>query len=42
LIVNDWLAVHLTARDHMFRSDLLGRSKITQNLEFTLGLTAFF
>jgi outer membrane beta-barrel protein len=42
LIVNDWLAVHLDARDHMFRSDLLGSSKVTQNLEFTVGLTAFF
>jgi outer membrane beta-barrel protein len=42
LLVNDWLAVHLDARDHVFRSDLLGRNKLTQNLEFTLGLTAFF
>jgi outer membrane beta-barrel protein len=42
LIVNDWLAVHLDARNLMFRSDLLGRDKITQNLEFTMSLTAFF
>jgi outer membrane beta-barrel protein len=42
LIVNDWLALHLTARDHMFRSDLLGKDKLTQNLEFTLGATTFF
>jgi outer membrane beta-barrel protein len=42
LIVNDWLAVHLDARDHMFKTDLLGRTKVTQNLEFTLGMTAFF
>lgn len=42
LVVNKWLALHLDARDHMFRSDLLGKDKLTQNLQFTLGATAFF
>jgi len=42
LLVNDWLAVHLDARDLIFESDLLGESKVTQNLQFTLGVTAFF
>lgn len=42
LLVNDWLAVRLDARDLIFESDLLGESKVTQNLQFTLGLTAFF
>jgi outer membrane beta-barrel protein len=42
LLVTDWLAVHVHARDLMFRSDLLGTEKTTQNLQFTLGLTAFF
>jgi outer membrane beta-barrel protein len=42
LIVNDWLALHIDARDHMFKTDLLGKEKLTQNLEFTLSATAFF
>lgn len=42
LLATDWLAVHIDARDHAFDSDLLGESKLTHNLNFTLGLTAFF
>jgi len=42
LLVTDWLAVHLDARDQMFNSDLLGKNKLTQNLQLTFGLTAFF
>ena len=41
LLVNDWLAVHVDARDRMFKTDLLGRSQVTQNLEFAISLTAF-
>jgi outer membrane beta-barrel protein len=42
VVVTNWLALHIDARDHMFKSDLLGTSKLTQNLQFTLGATAFF
>ena len=42
VLANDWLAVHLDARDLAFQSDLLGKDKLTHNLQFTLGLTAFF
>lgn len=42
LLVTDWMAVHLGARDHAFDSDLLGENKLTHNLQFTLGMTAFF
>jgi len=42
LLVTDWLAVHVDARDLIFETDLLGGSKTTQNLQFTFGLTAFF
>jgi outer membrane beta-barrel protein len=42
LLVNDWVALHLGVRDHMFDSDLLGKDKLTQNLQATLGVTAFF
>ena len=42
VLATDWLAVHLDARDLAFDSDLLGKDKLTHNLQFTLGLTAFF
>jgi outer membrane beta-barrel protein len=42
LLVTDWVALHLGARNLMFESDLLGDDKLTQNLQFTLGATAFF
>lgn len=42
VLANDWIAVHLNARDLAFESDLLGSNKLTHNLQFTLGLTAFF
>ena len=41
-IMNDWLALHLDARDHIFDIDLLGTQKRNQNLEFHTGLTVFF
>jgi outer membrane beta-barrel protein len=41
LLVNEWLAVHVDARDRMFKTDLLGNTQVTQNLEFTISLTAF-
>ena len=42
LLVTDWLAAHLDARDQLFDSDLLGKDKLTHNLQLNLGLTAFF
>jgi len=42
LLPTDWLAVHLDARDIAFDSDLLGKSKLTHNFQFSLGFTAFF
>jgi outer membrane beta-barrel protein len=42
LLATDWIALHLDARDLAFESDLLGKNKLTHNLQFSLGLTAFF
>jgi len=42
LLLTDWLALHLDARDHMFNSDLLGKNKTTHNFELHTGLTVFF
>lgn len=42
LLINDWLTLHLDARDHMFESDLLGETKTTHNFELHGSLTIFF
>lgn len=42
LLLNDWLAVHVDGRNQLFNSDLLGKDKLTQNLQFSLSMTAFF
>lgn len=42
LLITDWLALHLDARDHMFESDLFGALKTTHNIEVHGGLTVFF
>jgi outer membrane beta-barrel protein len=42
LLVTDWLALHLDVRDHVFETDLTGRTKNVHNIEATLGLTTFF
>jgi outer membrane beta-barrel protein len=41
-LLNDWIALHLDFRDHIFDSDLLGSDKTTHNLEGTGGVTVFF
>jgi len=38
----DWLALHLTMRDHLFKSDFLGTKEIYNNFELTLGLSVYF
>ncbi|MGE0624885.1 MAG: outer membrane beta-barrel domain-containing protein [Pseudomonadales bacterium] len=42
LVTTDWLALHVTVRDHMFESDLLGSNDLYHNIEFTGGLSVFF
>jgi len=41
-LVNDWVALHIDFRDHIFDSDLLGKDKTTHNLEGTAGISFFF
>ncbi len=38
----DWLALHLTMRDHIFESDILGTKEIKNNFELTFGLSVYF
>lgn len=40
--LNDWAALQIDARDHMFSLDLLGKQQSTNNLEFTAGATFIF
>ncbi|MBV8740423.1 MAG: outer membrane beta-barrel domain-containing protein [Sinobacteraceae bacterium] len=42
VLPSDWLAVHIQVQDRVFRTDLLGVSKLTNNMEATLGATVFF
>jgi len=42
VLVNDWLALRIDARDHVFDVTLLGESQTNHNLEFTGGLSIFF
>lgn len=42
LLPTDWLALHVTMRNHLFESDLLGENKITNNFELSTGATIFF
>jgi outer membrane beta-barrel protein len=42
LIARDWLALHVTAQDHVWESDLLGESATKHNISLTGSLTVFF
>ena len=41
-VAKDWLALHVTVRDHMFETDLLGESETKHNVEVTGSVTFFF
>lgn len=40
--LNDWAALQIDARNHMFTLDILGKQQSTNNLEFTAGATVIF
>lgn len=42
LLPTDWMAIHIDVQDRVFRSDLLGREKLVNNLSASIGLTVFF
>ncbi|MGI9288503.1 MAG: outer membrane beta-barrel domain-containing protein [Pseudomonadales bacterium] len=42
VLLNDWLALQVDVRDHLFDSDLLGEEKTLHNFEFTAGFSIFF
>jgi outer membrane beta-barrel protein len=42
VLPTDWLAIHIGVQDRVFDSDLLGETKVTNNLETMLSATVFF
>ena len=42
VLPTDWLAIHLAVQDRVFDSDLLGETKVTNNIETILSVTVFF
>jgi outer membrane beta-barrel protein len=42
ILITDWIAMHMDVRDHIFETDLTGRTKNVDNIEATLGLTVFY
>jgi outer membrane beta-barrel protein len=42
ILLTDWLATHLDVRDHVFETDVTGRTKNVHNIEATLGFTVFY
>ena len=42
LLLNDWMAVRVDMKDHIFNLDVLGEDKTTHNLELTAGIGVFF
>ena len=42
VLPTDWLAIHIGVQDRVFDSDLLGETKVTNNIETLLSATVFF
>lgn len=42
LLINDWIALRMDVRDHIFDRDTFGDDDTTQNIEWTAGVTFFF
>ncbi|RDV28179.1 outer membrane beta-barrel domain-containing protein [Alteromonas aestuariivivens] len=42
LLLTDYLALRLDARDRIFSSELIGEQKETHNMQYTLGVSLFF
>lgn len=42
VLPSDWLAIHITVEDRVFQSDILGFTKLTNNIEMRIGTTVYF
>lgn len=42
VLPTDWLTLHIDVQDRVFKSDIFGTSKLTNNLEARVGVTAYY
>lgn len=42
VLPTDWLAIHIGVQDRVFDTDILGETKVTNNIETLLSATVFF
>jgi outer membrane beta-barrel protein len=42
LLLTDWLAWHIDARDYLYRTSIFGKKERVSNLEYRTGITVFF
>ncbi len=42
ILPTDWLTVYIDVQDRVYNSDIFGTTKLTNNLEARIGVTAFF
>jgi len=42
LLLTDWFAIHLDARDYIFERDIFGKEEKSNNLELRTGFSFFF
>lgn len=42
LLPKDWLSIRIDAREYIFENDILGKSKLTYNMELSAGLAIYF
>jgi len=42
VVLQDWLSVHISVREHFYDIDLLGETKTSMNTELRTGLSIFF
>ena len=42
LLLNDWIALRIDVRDHIFDRDVFGLDETTHNIEWSTGVTFFF
>ena len=42
VLLNDWLALNISAREHLYRTDITGEDKLVFNSELSTGISIFF
>jgi len=42
ILLNDWLAINLSAREHLYRTNITGKDKLVFNSEMSTGISVLF